>query len=72
MSPHLVLLMRNKHADADIVPAHAAFLDRSRIESRLELSGPLADQARDPANTRLHPACISGGWQINVHEWQAR
>lgn len=84
MNRYLVMLVRSADFNADGVPAHVAFLDQLRIEGRLELSGPFADQSggayllraadRDQAlaTTRLDPACSSGSWAITVHEWHAR
>lgn len=84
MNRYLVILIRRPQWDTAFVPAHVAFLDQLRVEGRLEISGPFGDQsggayllkapdhADAVATSRLDPACSSGGWDITVHEWQAR
>lgn len=84
MNLFLVLLMRRPVIDPDAVAAHRAFLDALRADGSLERSGPFADQsggaylvratdlAAAQAIVARDPACTSGGWDITIHEWQAR
>ena len=80
----LVLLLRRPAVDPDAVAAHRDFLDALRADGALERAGPFADhsggayllRAADLAAAQAivarDPACTSGGWDITIHEWQAR
>ena len=84
MNRYLVLLMRRPQLDPAVVPLHREFLETLRAQGRNELSGPFGDQSGgayllraesfDEALAIAHrdPAHTSGGWDIAVHEWQAR
>lgn len=80
----LVVLLRRPVVDPEAIAAHAVFLDALRAEGRVERSGPFTDKtggayllrAADLAGAQAlvarDPACTSGGWDITIHEWQAR
>ena len=84
MKLYLILAMRRPQLDPAVIPQHAAFLDGLRAEGRSERSGPFGDKSggafllhavdMDEALAIAHrdPAFTSGGWEITVHEWQAR
>lgn len=84
MNLYLVVLMRRPVVDPAAVTAHQTFLDTLRADGALERSGPFADKsggayllrAADLASAQAivarDPASTSGGWDITIHEWQAR
>lgn len=84
MNRYLVVLVRLPQLDPAVVPLHLAFLEGWRQQGRVELSGPFGDttggaylllaETLEDALTIAHddPAHRSGGWEITVHEWQAR
>lgn len=84
MNLYLVLLMRRPVVDPAAISAHMAFLDTLRRDGTVERSGPFADRsggayllratdaAAAQAIVQSDPAHTSGGWDITVHEWQAR
>lgn len=84
MNLYLVVLMRRPVVDPAAVTAHQAFLDTLRADGVLERSGPFVDKsggayllrAADLASAQAivarDPASTSGGWDITIHEWQAR
>ncbi|MFK2903633.1 hypothetical protein ISP17_06645 [Dyella ginsengisoli] len=84
MNLFLVMLLRRPVVDPAAIEAHMVFLDALRTEGRVERSGPFADKsggayllrAADLAEARAlvarDPAHTSGGWDITIHEWQAR
>ena len=84
MPVYLVLLKRRPVVDPAAIEAHRAFLDALRAQDVLERSGPFTDRsggaylihADDLAAARAivesDPASTSGGWDVTIHEWQAR
>lgn len=80
----LVLLLRRPVVDPAAVDAHRAYLDALRAQGVLELAGPFVDGrggaylihadnlAAAQAMVARDPASTSGGWDITIHEWQAR
>jgi uncharacterized protein YciI len=84
MKLYLVVLKRRPVVDPAAISAHMAFLDALRGNGTVERSGPFADssggayllRAADAAAAQAivqsDPAHTSGGWDITVHEWQAR
>lgn len=84
MNLFLVMLLRRPRVDPAAIAAHMAFLDALRAEGRVERSGPFgdksggayllraADLAEAQALVARDPAHTSGGWDITIHEWQAR
>lgn len=84
MNLYLVMVMRRPQFDPAVVPAHQRFLDELRAEGRVERSGPFSDQsggayllratdlAQAQAIAQRDPAHVSGGWDVTLHEWQAR
>ena len=84
MNRYLILAMRRPELDLAAVPRHQAYLDELREQGKLELSGPFGDQsggayllragdlAEATAIAHGDPAHLSGGWQLTVHEWQAK
>lgn len=84
MNLYLILVMRRPQFDPAVVPEHVAFLDALRVDGCLERSGPFTDKSggayllhasdMDAARAIAYrdPAHSSGGWDITVHEWQAR
>ncbi|AND69108.1 hypothetical protein ATSB10_16540 [Dyella thiooxydans] len=87
MSPkpvYLVLLKRRPVVDPAAIEAHRAFLEALRAQGVLERSGPFADKsggaylihaddlAAAQAIVDRDPARTSGGWDVTIHEWQAR
>ncbi|HEY9133831.1 MAG TPA: YciI family protein [Dyella sp.] len=84
MNRYLVLAMRRPHFDPDAASAHQAFLQGLRNGGTLELSGPFTDKSGgayiiraesiDAARTIVQqdPVHTSGGWDVTLHEWDAR
>ncbi|MEO8777700.1 MAG: YciI family protein [Rhodanobacter sp.] len=84
MNRYLVLLVRRPQLDRAVVPRHLAYLEGLRAQGKLELSGPFGDRsggayllraddlAQATAVAHQDPACVSGGWQLTVYEWQAK
>lgn len=84
MNRYLILVMRRPQYDPAVVKPHQDFLAELRQQGRLQLAGPFADgsggayllEAKDldEACSIAHsdPTHVSGGWEITVHEWQAR
>lgn len=84
MNLYLVMVMRRPQFDAAVVSAHNRFLDELRAEGRVERSGPFGDKsggayllragnlAEAQAIAQRDPTHVSGGWDVTVHEWQAR
>jgi uncharacterized protein YciI len=80
----LVMVMRRPTCDPSVVPAHLQFLDALRARQQVERSGPFADRSGGAyllraadmtealAIAHADPAHLSGGWDVTVHEWQAR
>jgi uncharacterized protein YciI len=77
------MLMRRPQFDPAVVTRHSAFLADLREQGRNEMSGPFADKSGGAYLLRAEsmaqaleivhadPACVSGGWDVTVHEWQA-
>ena len=84
MNLYLVILMRRSGFDPAVVPLHQQFLENLRDQGRNEKSGSFgdksggayllraADMAEAHSIAQSDPACISGGWDVTVREWQAR
>jgi len=84
MPLYLVMLKRRPVVDPAAVEAHRAFLEELRAQGVLERSGPFTDKsggaylihaddlAAAQAIVARDPAHVSGGWDITIHEWQAR
>ncbi|HET6432074.1 YciI family protein [Dyella sp.] len=84
MKLYLVMLLRRPQVDPAAISAHMAFLDALRLDGTIERSGPFTDRSggayllravdADAAQAIVQrdPAHTSGGWDITVHEWQAR
>ncbi len=81
---YLVLTIRKPEFNADLVPAHYAFLDGLRADGSLEQAGPFTDrsggayviaaQNLDEARriAERDPLHISNSSAVTVHEWDAR
>ena len=84
MNRYLVILLRRPTCDPAVVPLHQQFLEDLRAQGRNEMSGPFGDRSGGAyllratgleearAIAQRDPAHTSGGWDITVHEWQAR
>lgn len=84
MNLYLVLMIRRPTVDPAAVSAHLAFLDALRLDGCIERSGPFTDKSGGAyllratdvqaaqAIVQRDPAHTSGGWDITIHEWQAR
>ena len=84
MFRYLVLAQRLPHFDPEAAKAHLVFLQGLRNGGVLELSGPYSDKSGgaylihaenlDAAMAIVHqdPIHTSGGWEIDVREWDAR
>lgn len=81
---YLVMLKRRPVVDPAAIEAHRAFLEALRAQGVLERSGPFTDKsggayllhadglAAAQAIVDRDPASTSGGWDVTIHEWQAR
>ncbi|MEW5836966.1 MAG: YciI family protein [Pseudomonadota bacterium] len=81
---YLVMLKRRPVVDPAAIEAHRAFLEALRAQGVLERSGPFTDKSGGAYLIHAHdlaaaqaivdrdPASTSGGWDVTIHEWQAR
>jgi uncharacterized protein YciI len=84
MNRYLVMAMRRPEFDPAFVKPHQDYLEGLRAGGRLEMTGGFGDKTGGAYVIRAHdmdealsitrqdPACISGGWDITVYEWNAR
>jgi uncharacterized protein YciI len=84
MNRYLVIAMRRPQFDPAAGVAHQEFVQGLRNGGTLELTGPFTDksggayviraESLDAAKAIVHqdPVHTSGGWDVTVHEWDAR
>jgi uncharacterized protein YciI len=84
MNRYLVIAMRRPQFDPAAGQAHQEFLQGLRNGGSLELTGPFTDKsggayviraenlAAAQAIVQQDPVQTSGGWDVTVHEWDAR
>ena len=83
MNRYLILTLRTPRFQISIVEQHRQFLDRLRVEGKIELAGPFTDQSGgayilnaetfEEAKAIAHqdPVFTTGFSQIIIYEWKA-